>query len=329
MLKKTKISIIGSGKVGENVAYYTAIFGLGDIYIFGREKEGIHKAKGIAYDINEMVYLLGHDIKVDGISYNTEGWEKLKDSDIVVITAGIPRKPGMSREDLLKVNLQLIKYFSEQIKKYSPQAVVIVVSNPVDVLTYMTLKYTEFDKRKVMGMAGVLDTARMKEVLYKKAKEELNSVSIKDIRALVLGTHGDTMVPVLSKTFIGNTNIRFLFGKKDIEDIIEKTKKGGGIIVSYMGTSAYSAPSASVVVMMESIIKDLHRILPASVYVEGEIADWFGFEDVCIGLPVMLGKNGIEDYELVTLNARELRSLQKSAAHVKKLIELAKKLENN
>jgi len=329
MLKKTKISIIGSGKVGENVAYYTAIFGLGDIYIFGREKEGIHKAKGIAYDINEMVYLLGHDIKVEGISYNTEGWEKLKDSDIVVITAGIPRKPGMSREDLLKVNLQLIKDFSEQIKKYSPQVVVIVVSNPVDVLTYMTLKYTEFDKRKVMGMAGVLDTARMKEVLYKKAKEELNSVSIKDIRALVLGTHGDTMVPVLSKTFIGNTNIRFLFGKKDIEDIIEKTKKGGGIIVSYMGTSAYSAPSASVVVMMESIIKDLHRILPASVYVEGEIADWFGFEDVCIGLPVMLGKNGIEDYELVTLNARELRSLQKSAAHVKKLIELAKKLENN
>jgi malate dehydrogenase len=326
MLKKPKISIIGSGKVGENVAYYTAIKGLGDIYLFGRAKDGIHKAKGIAYDINEMIYLLGHDIKAEGVSYNEEGWEKLSDSDVVVITAGVPRKPGMSREDLLKVNLDLIKYFSEQIKKYAPDAIVIVVSNPVDVLTYMTLKFTEFPSKRVMGMAGVLDTARMKEVLLKKAEEELNKISVKDIKALVLGTHGDTMVPVLSKTFIGNTNIRFLFGKKDIEEIIEKTKKGGGIIVSYMGTSAYSAPAASVVVMLESIVKDLHRILPASVYVEGEIADWFGFEDVCVGLPVMLGKRGIEDYELVTLNARELRELQKSAQHVKNMINLAKTL---
>ena len=326
MLKKPKISVIGSGKVGENVAYYTAIKGLGDICIFGRAKDGIHKAKGIAYDINEMIYLLGHDIKAEGVSYNEEGWEKLEGSDIVVITAGVPRRPGMSREDLLKVNLDLIKYFSEQIAKYAPDAIVVVVSNPVDVLTYMTLKFTGFPKERVMGMAGVLDTARMKEVLYKKAEEELNKVSIKDIKALVLGTHGDTMVPVLSKTFIGNTNIRFLFGRKDIEDIVEKTKKGGGIIVGYMGTSAYSAPAASVVVMLESIVKDLHRILPASVYVEGEVADWFGFDDVCVGLPVMLGKRGIEDYELVTLNARELRELQKSAQHVKKMIQLAQSL---
>ncbi len=320
-MKKPKVSIIGAGKVGENVAYLLTILGISDIYLFARYKEGLEPAKAKALDLRQMAVLMDLDINVKGISYDKEGFGELKDSDIVVITAGIPRREGMSREDLLLENLKILKRFTDAIKKYAQNAIVIVVSNPVDTLTYATIKLTGFEPRKVLGMAGVLDSARFKSFV----KEKLN-VSNADIRTLVMGTHGDLMVPVMSHSFIGDKPIEEVFKAKEIDELIEKTRRGGASIVSLMGSSAYYAPAASVVIMVEAILNDRKRVLPCSVYLEGEAARHYEAEGICIGIPVVLGREGVEDYELVNLSGYEKREFLKSAEYLGKLVKLADKL---
>ncbi|WP_164930749.1 malate dehydrogenase [Aquifex aeolicus] len=322
-MKKPKISVIGAGKVGENVAYLLTILGLGDVYLFARYKKGLEPAKAKALDLKQMAVLMDIDINVKGISYDKEGFEELKGSDIVVITAGIPRREGMSREDLLYENLKILKKFTDAIKEYAKDSIIIVVSNPVDTLTYATIKLTGFEPRRVIGMAGVLDSARFKNFVKEKI-----GISNADIRTLVLGTHGDLMVPVTSHSFIGDKPIEEVFSASEIDELIEKTRKGGAQIVSLMGTSAYYAPAASVVIMVESIINDRKRVMPCSVYVEGEAAKHYEIEGVCIGLPVVLGKKGVEDFELVNLSGYEKRELLRSAKTLKEMVSLADKLLN-
>ncbi|GAB6065277.1 malate dehydrogenase [Aquifex pyrophilus] len=320
-MKKPKVSIIGAGRVGENVAYLLTILGIADIYLFARYKEGLEPAKAKALDLKQMAVLMDLDINVKGVSYDREGFDELKDSDVVVITAGIPRREGMSREDLLLENLKILKRFTDAIKKYTQNAIVIVVSNPVDTLTYATIRLTGFEPRRVIGMAGVLDSARFKSFV----KEKLN-VSNADIRTLVMGTHGDLMVPVMSHSFIGDKPIEEVFKAKEIDELIEKTRKGGAQIVSLMGSSAYYAPAASVVIMVEAILNDRKRVLPCSVYLEGEAAKHYEAEGICIGVPVVLGRNGVEDYELVNLSGYEKREFLRSAEYLRELVRLADKL---
>lgn len=320
-MKKPKVSIIGAGKVGENVAYLLTVLGIADVYLFARYKDGLEPAKAKALDLSQMAVLMGLEVKVVGISYDKEGFEALGDSDVVIITAGIPRREGMSREDLLFENLKILKGFTDAIKRYAQNAIVIVVSNPVDTLTYATIRLTGFEHRRVIGMAGVLDSARFKSFV----KEKLN-ISNGDIRTLVMGTHGDLMVPVMSHSFVGDKPIEEAFRAKEIDELIEKTRKGGAQIVSLMGTSAYYAPAASVVRMVESVLNDRKRVMPCSVYLVGEAAKHYEVEGICIGIPVVLGKEGVEDYELVNLTGYEKREFLRSAEYLKALKELADEL---
>jgi len=320
-MKKPKISVIGAGRVGENVAYLLTVLGLGDVYLFARYKEGLEPAKAKALDLKQMAVLMDLDVEVVGVSYDREGFEALRDSDIVVITAGVPRREGMSREDLLYENLRILKRFTDAIKEFARSSIVIVVSNPVDTLTYATLKLTSFEPRRVIGMAGVLDSARFKSFVKEKIK-----VSNADIKTLVMGTHGDLMVPVMSHSFVGDKPIEEALGAREIDEIIEKTRRGGAQIVSLMGTSAYYAPAASVVRMIESIVNDRKRVMPCSVLVEGKAAKHYEIEGLCIGLPVILGRKGVEDYELVNLSGYEKRELIRSAESLRELISIANEL---
>lgn len=320
-MKKPKVSIIGAGKVGENVAYLLTVLGIADIYLFARYKDGLEPAKAKALDLSQMAVLMDLEVKVVGISYDKEGFEALGDSDIVIITAGVPRREGMSREDLLFENLKILKGFTDAIKRYAQNAIVIVVSNPVDTLTYATIRLTGFEHRRVIGMAGILDSARFKSFV----KEKLN-ISNGDIRTLVMGTHGDLMVPVMSHSFVGDKPIEEAFRAKEIDELIEKTRKGGAQIVSLMGTSAYYAPAASVVRMVESVLNDRKRVMPCSVYLVGEAAKHYEVEGICIGIPVVLGKEGVEDYELVNLTGYEKREFLRSAEYLRALKELADEL---
>jgi len=320
-MKKPKVSVIGAGKVGENVAYLLTVLGIADVYLFARYKDGLEPAKAKALDLSQMAVLMGLEVKVVGISYDKEGFEALRDSDVVIITAGVPRREGMSREDLLFENLKILKGFTDAIKRYAQNAIVIVVSNPVDTLTYATIRLTGFEHRRVIGMAGVLDSARFKSFVKEKIE-----VSNGDIRTLVMGTHGDLMVPVMSHSFVGDKPIEEAFRAKEIDELIEKTRKGGAQIVSLMGTSAYYAPAASVVRMVESVLNDRKRVMPCSVYLVGEAAKHYEVEGICIGVPVVLGKEGVEDYELVNLTGYEKREFLRSAEYLKALKELADEL---
>ncbi len=323
-MRRQKVSIIGVGRVGENVAYLSTVLGLGDIYLFGRHKEGLEPAKAKAIDLKQMAVLMGKDINVQGISYDVEGFEHLSNSSVVVITAGIPRRSGMGREELLQENINILKKFTEAIKRYAPDSVVLVVSNPVDILTYVTIRLTGFHHRRVIGMAGVLDSSRFKNYV----KDFIN-VSFADIRSLVMGTHGDLMVPVMSHSFIGDKPLEEVLSAKEIDSVIEATRLGGGKIVGLMGTSAYYAPAASVVLMLEAIINDRGRVLPCSAYLDGEVAKHYEARGICIGVPVVLGREGIKDYELISLSGYEKREFLKSVNSIKELTEMAKGLISN
>ncbi len=320
-MRRQKISIIGVGKVGENVAYLSAVLGLGDMCLFGRHKGGLEPAKAKAIDLKQMAVLMGRDIHIEGVSYDVEGFRALEDSSVVVITAGIPRRGSMSREELLSENIKILRKFTDAIREYAPHSVVIVVSNPVDILTYTTIQLTGFDHRKVVGMAGVLDSARFKTYVRRTV-----DISYSDIRALVLGTHGDFMVPVMSNSFIGNKPLEEVLSAKEIDEVIEETRLGGGSIVKLMGTSAYYAPAASVVLMLEAIINDRGRVLPCSAYLAGEVAKHYEAEDICIGVPVVLGKEGIRDYELINLSGYEKREFLRSVNSIRKFTQLAKSM---
>ena len=325
--KRPVVSVIGAGNVGEHVANLIAIKEIANVRMFDlARKEGdktYEIVKGKALDIKQMAAAIDCDVEVEGftVTPDGEGYEPLSGSDIVVVTAGFPRRPGMSRDDLLTKNVGIIRTISERIAQFAPEAIVIVVSNPVDVLTYAAFRLTGFSKTKVMGMAGVLDTARFKAFLSMELK-----VSVKNINAFVLGSHGDDMVPLLSVSNVGGEPLTKLIPDKKLREIVERTKFGGGEIVSFMGTSAYHAPGASVVEMVEAMLNDKKEILPCSIYLDGEDGEHYNAKDICIGVPVKLGANGVEEIIKLDFTLEEKKLWESSVNSVKSGIERIKEL---
>ncbi len=297
-----KITVVGAGNVGATAAQRIAEKQLAEEVVLLDIIEGVPQGKGL--DMWESGPVEGFDSKVIG----TNSYEDTANSDIVVITAGLARKPGMSRDDLLAANTKIVKSVTEQIVKYSPNSILIIVSNPLDVMCYVALKTSGFEKHRVIGMAGILDTARFRTFIA-----EALDVSMKDISALVLGGHGDSMVPLLSYTSIGGIPISELLPKEKLDELVKRTRNGGIEIVNHLKTgSAYYAPSAAAVEMVDAIAKNRKRILPCAAFVEGE----YGLNNVYIGLPVKLGKNGIEKVFELNLSDEELAGLKASAEEV-------------
>ena len=302
---RKKISIIGAGFVGATAAHWAAEKELGDVVLVDI-LEGIPQGK--ALDLFEASPIEGFDARVIG----TNAYEETKDSDVVIITSGIPRKPGMSREDLLEINKKIIESVVTQVVERSPKAILIMVTNPLDTMTYLAFKRSGFPKQRVIGMAGILDSARFKAFIAM----ELN-VSVEDIQALLLGGHGDEMVPLPRYTTISGIPLSQLLPKETIDRLVERTRKGGGEIVNLLKTgSAFYAPSAAVVQIAEAILKDKKRILPCCVYLDGE----YGLKDICFGVPVKLGIGGVESIIELQLTEEEKRLVSKSAESVKKSI---------
>lgn len=298
-----KITVVGAGNVGATVAQRLVDRELANEVILVDVVEGLPQGK--ALDMLESSPVLGSDAKVIGAN----SYDATSGSDLVVITAGIARKPGMSRDDLLATNAGILKSVTQQVASQSPKSIIIVVSNPLDVMVYVALKVSGFDRNRVIGMAGVLDTARFRTFIA----SELN-VSVEDVQAFVLGGHGDSMVPLVRYTSVAGIPLTELMSADKIEKIVKRTRDGGAEIVSLLKTgSAYYAPSASVVQMVESIIKDKKRILPTSVYLKGE----YGMTDVVIGVPVKFGKSGMEQVMEIKLTESEKAELKKSADDVK------------
>ena len=307
-----KITVIGAGNVGATVAQMLANKELAnDIFLLDID-EGI--AKGKALDMYETMPILGSNSRIHG----TVDYAETAGSDIVVITAGLARKPGMTRDDLLVKNNQIVSYCATNAVKYSPNAYFIVVSNPLDVMTYVALKVTGLPRHKVMGMAGILDTARYRAFISMET-----GYSIKDIQAQLLGGHGDTMVPLPRYTTIAGIPVTEFIAKERLDEIVERAKKGGGEIVAYLKTgSAYYAPGTAAVEMCEAIVKDQKRVLPCTVLLDGE----YGQKDVCLGVPIVIGKNGIEKIIELDLNTEEKADFNNSANHVRGTIQEALEL---
>lgn len=304
---RKKITIVGSGNVGATLAHRLADRQLGDIVLIDI-LEGIPQGKGL--DLLESGPVEGYDVKIKG----TNDYADTANSDVVVITAGFPRKPGMSRDDLLKANYDVVKATTEQVVKHSPNCFLIVVTNPLDAMAQTAYKVSGFPKSRVMGMAGILDTAR-----YRTFLAEALNVSVLDIQGLVLGGHGDTMVPVPSYTTVAGIPISQLMPKEQLDKIIARTAKGGGEIVNLLKTgSAFYAPSAAVAEMIDAIFNDRKRILPCAVYLEGE----YGINGLFVGVPIKLGAKGVEQIIEIKLTDEEKAALQKSAAAVKELVDI-------
>jgi malate dehydrogenase len=298
-----KITVVGAGNVGATTAQRLAEKELARQVVMVDVAEGIPQGKGL--DQWESAPIEGFDSRIIG----TNGYAETAGSDIVVITAGIARKPGMSRDDLLNTNAGIVKQVSEQIKQTSPNAIIIMVSNPLDVMSYVALKVTGFPRERVLGMAGVLDTAR-----YRSFLAEAADVSVRDIQAMVLGGHGDTMVPLISYTSVSGIPITQLLPKDTLDAIVDRTRSGGAEIVKYLKTgSAYYAPSAAAVQMCEAIVRDQKRILPCAAWLTGE----YGMKDLFLGVPCKLGRNGLEKIVEVELTDAERTALAKSAEAVR------------
>ena len=311
-MSRKKISLIGAGNIGGELAALIARKELGDVVLFDiPEKEGV--AKGKALDLSQNGAVLGYDAKITG----TSNWADVAGSNVVIITAGVPRKAGMSRDDLLGINLKIIRSVGENLKKAAPDAFVIVVSNPLDAMVYELKRITGFPRNRVVGMAGVLDAGRFQLFLAREA-----GVAVKDVRAMVLGGHGDTMVPVTSYCTVDGVPITQLISPDRLQAIVERTRNGGGEIVKLMGTSAFYAPASAAVLMAEPFLKDQKRLLPAAAALEGE----YGYHDLYMGVPVVIGAGGIERVITISLTAEEKAMLDKSAAAVRELIEASKKL---
>ena len=297
------ITVVGAGNVGATTAQRIAEKELARRVVMVDVAEGIPQGK--ALDQWESAPVEGFDSRVIG----TNGYEETEDSDIVVITAGIARKPGMSRDDLLNTNAGIVKQVSEQIKRTSPKAIIIMVSNPLDVMSYVAKKVTGFPRERVIGMAGVLDTAR-----YRAFLAEALDVSVRDIQAMVLGGHGDTMVPLISYTCVSGIPVTQLLDKKTLDAIVDRTRNGGAEIVKYLKTgSAYYAPSAAAVQMCEAIVRDQKRVLPCAAWLEGE----YGMSGLFLGVPCKLGRGGLEKILEVELTSKERVDLGKSADAVR------------
>ncbi len=306
MGKRAKISIIGAGNIGATAAHWAASKELGDVVLVDIA-EGMPQGKGL--DLFQASPVEGFDSKIVG----SNGYEETAGSDIVIITAGLPRKPGMSRDDLLATNAKIVHECATNAAKQSPDSVIIVISNPLDAMCTVALRASGFPKNRVVGMAGILDTAR-----YRAFLAEAINVSVEDIQALVLGGHGDAMVPLISYTTVSGIPVTQLIARDKLDAIVERTRKGGGEIVGLLKTgSAFYAPSAAGVQMAEAILKDKKRILPCAAYLEGE----YGLDGIYIGVPVLLGGSGVEKVIEVELSDHEKEELAKSAAGVKELVD--------
>ncbi len=312
MPRRPKIALIGAGNIGGELAAMAAREELGDIVLFDiPDKEGV--AKGKALDLEQNGTLLGYDAKISG----TSKWEDVAGADVAIVTAGVPRKPGMSRDDLLSINLKIIRSVGEGLKQHCPNAFVVVISNPLDAMVYELRRVTGFDKSKVVGMAGVLDSGRMQLFLA----QELG-VSVKDVRAMVLGGHGDTMVPVTSYCTVNGVPIKQLIAADKLAAIVARAAEGGGEIVKLMGTSAFYAPASGAILMARAYLHDEKRLLPCAAMCQGE----YGYRDLYIGVPVVIGAAGVEKIVEIQLTAEEKASLDKSAAAVKELVEASARL---
>ncbi len=304
-LRRNKLTVVGAGFVGATAAHWAAAKELGDVVLVDII-EGMPQGKGL--DLMEAAPVEGFDAEVIG----TNDYADTANSDVVIITAGIPRKPGMSRDDLLNTNTNIVKAVTEQVVKYSPEAFLIIVSNPLDAMVYVAHKVSAFPTNRVMGMAGVLDSARFRTFIAMEL-----GVSVKDIQAFVLGGHGDTMVPLPRYTTVSGIPIPDLMGQERIDALVERTRKGGGEIVSLLKTgSAFYAPSAAAVQMAESILKDQKRILPCAAYCDNEydVGGYF------VGVPAMLGADGVEKVIEIQLTTEEKAAFDHSVAAVKELV---------
>ena len=304
-MKRKKISIIGAGFVGATAAHWAAEKELGDVVLVDI-LEGIPQGK--ALDLFQAAPVEGFDARVIG----SNEYDETKDSSVVIVTSGVPRKPGMSREDLLEINKKIIESVVAQVVERSPQAVLIMVTNPLDTMTYLAFKKSGFPKQRVIGMAGILDTARFKAFIAMEL-----GVSVEDIQALLLGGHGDEMVPLPRYTTISGIPLSQFLPKETIDRLVDRTRKGGGEIVNLLKTgSAFYAPSAAAIQMTEAILKDKKRILPCCVYLDGE----YGLKDIYFGVPVKLGAGGAEAVIELQLTEEEKKLVAKSAESVRKSI---------
>jgi malate dehydrogenase len=304
---KSKVTVVGAGNVGGTTAQRLAERNYADVVLVDIV-EGLPQGK--ALDVLESGPILGYDSNVVG----TNGYEESTDSDVVVITSGSPRKPGMSRDDLLKTNQNIVSSVTAEVAKHSPEAIIIVVANPLDAMCHVAMETSGFPRERVVGMAGILDTARYRTFIA----QELG-VSVRDVFALVLGGHGDTMVPLPSMATVGGVAITDLLPQDRVEAIVDRTRNGGAEIVQLLQSgSAFYAPSAAVVEMVDSILLDQKRILPCAVYLRGE----YGIDDLFVGVPVKLGASGVEEIVELDLQESELADLRNSAGAVRELVEV-------
>ena len=314
---KKKITLIGAGQIGGTLAHLAALKKIGDVVLFDVAK-GL--ATGKALDIAQSAPIENFDIKISG----TDNYNDTKNSDVIIITAGVPRKPGMTRDDLLGINLKIIKEVAEGIKKTSPEAFVICITNPLDVIVMALQKYTGFSKNKVVGMAGILDSSRFKYFLSLELK-----VHPYKIKSFVLGGHGDTMVSMVNHTKVDGKNLSDLIksgniSQSKVEEIVERTKNGGAEIVKHLQKgSAFYAPASSGIEMAESYLKDQKKELPCAAYLQGE----YGVKDLYVGVPVIIGKKGVEKVVQINLDEKEKKLFQNSIKAVKELFDAAKKID--
>ena len=312
MPRRNKITVVGAGNVGATMAHWAVQKHLGDVVLVDI-KEGLPQGK--ALDLNEAAPVMGFDCTITG----TNGYDETADSDVVVITAGVPRRKDpetgefTSRDDLVEINRKIVGSVTKEIASRSPNAVLICVSNPLDAMCHVMLAESGFPKERVIGMAGVLDTARYKYFISEKL-----GVSVEDIHGMVLGGHGDTMVPVPSHTSVGGIPLTELLDGETIDKIIHRTRKGGGEIVGLLGYSGYYAPAASVCAMVESIVRDRKRVLPAACLLQGE----YGYENLFIGVPAVLGRGGVEKVIEMKLGDKEKEMLEVSANAVRDVVKL-------
>jgi len=309
-----KITVVGAGNVGSTCANVIAHKELATEVVLLDIKEGI--AEGKSLDMWQTAPINMYDTRIIG---STNDYSKTAGSEVVVITSGLPRKPGMSRDDLIATNAGIVKSVTEQVIQFSPNAIIIVVSNPLDVMTYCAYLTAKVDSKKVFGMAGILDTAR-----YRAFLAEALDCSPKDIQAVLMGGHGDTMVPLPRYTTVGGIPVTELISAEKLEAIVSRTKSGGGELVNLMGTSAWYAPGAAAAQMVEAIVRDQKRIFPVCAWLNGE----YGFKDIYLGVPVKLGKNGIEQIIELDLNTAEKQLLSDSAKSVKEVMNVLDVMEN-
>lgn len=306
-IKRNKVSIIGSGFTGATTALFIAQKELGDVVLVDIPQME-NPTKGKALDMLQASPVQGFDTNIIG----TSNYEDTKDSDIVIITAGIARKPGMSRDDLVQTNQKIMKAVTKEIVKYSPNSMIIVLTNPVDAMTYTVYQESGFPKNRVIGQSGVLDTARFRTFIAQELK-----LSIKDITGFVLGGHGDDMVPLVRYSYAGGIPLETLIPEERLNEIVERTRKGGGEIVNLLGNgSAYYAPAAALTEMTEAILKDQRRVLPAIAYLEGE----YGYSGIYFGVPTIIGGNGIEKVIQLELTDVEKTALNRSADAVRNVM---------